>query len=392
MSLLDGIGKNILDLPRLDSSIIQSILGSSEGALSKNPGAITNGGIEYDDQGVPLMFRDSHSAANITGSSNLWFFNVPRYKFLYFIRFIPAVTTSDAINVTSNLVDLSNQSYIVNAFQKPTVSFNSRTLNQYNKKRIVHVGINYHPVECEIWDTANSLFYDFFQMYMNFYYGDSLNKDYTAWIKDTVASKFNSGKNGWGYVIPQDSSLTTDQFLDRIQIYEFYGGDYRVTELINPKFTEVRFDNLSYEDGRGLSKFRIRLEYEGINFLEESMELLSDPDLITDMKLNQASFYEPKRLSVTNAQLNFAPSVSFNNIGADTDYITQTTESGSLGARNEQTLLMKSGSLLGKFNSGTNILGDILTQNTGTLIQNGVSSKLTNSITRGLSSIEGGVF
>lgn len=163
-------------------------------------------------------------------------------------------------------------------------------------------------------------------------------------------------------------------------------------ELINPKFTEVRFDDLSYGNGKDLSKFKIRIEYEGINFLSEDIELLSDKNLIEDMKLNQASFYEPKRLEVTNAQINFAPTVSFNNISADTDYITQTTQSGAITARSEQTLLMKSGSILGQFNSGTNILGDILTQNTGTLLQNGVSSKLTNSLTRGLSAIEGGIF
>lgn len=387
MSLLSGIGSNILDLPRLDSSLIQSILGSAEGVSG-----ITNGGIEYDDQGVPLMYRDSHSAANITDSSNLWYFNVPRYKFLYFIRFIPAVTTSDVVNVTSNLVDLSSQSYIVNSIQKPSVSFNTRTLNQYNKKRIIHTGRTYHPIDCEMWDTGNNRFFDFFIMYMNFFYGDSLNTDYTAWLKDTTSSKFKSGKNGWGYVIPESSSLTTDQFLDRIQIYEFHGGDYRCMELINPKFTEVRFDDLSYGNGRDLSKFKIRIEYEGINFLSEDIELLSDTNLIEDMKLNQASFYEPKRLEVTNAQINFAPTVSFNNISADTDYITQTTQSGAINARSEQTLLMKSGSIFGQFNSGTNILGDILTQNTGTLLQNGVSSKLTNSLTRGLSAIEGGIF
>lgn len=387
MSLLSGIGKNILDLPRLDSSLIQSILGSAEGVSG-----ITNGGIEYDDQGVPLMYRDSHSAANITDSSNLWYFNVPRYKFLYFIKFIPAVTTLDTVNVTSNLVDLSSQSYIVNSIQKPSVSFNTRTLNQYNKKRIIHTGRTYHPIDCEMWDTGNNRFFDFFIMYMNFFYGDSLNTDYTAWLKDTTSSKFKSGKNGWGYVIPESSSLTTDQFLDRIQIYEFHGGDYRCMELINPKFTEVRFDDLSYGNGRDLSKFKIRIEYEGINFLYEDIELLSDKNLIEDMKLNQASFYEPKRLEVTNAQINFAPTVSFNNISADTDYITQTTQSGAINARSEQTLLMKSGSIFGQFNSGTNILGDILTQNTGTLLQNGVSSKLTNSLTRGLSAIEGGIF
>lgn len=387
MSLLSGIGSNILDLPRLDSSLIQSILGSAEGVSG-----ITNGGIEYDDQGVPLMYRDSHSAANITDSSNLWYFNVPRYKFLYFIKFIPAVTTLDTVNVTSNLVDLSSQSYIVNSIQKPSVSFNTRTLNQYNKKRIIHTGRTYHPIDCEMWDTGNNRFFDFFIMYMNFFYGDSLNTDYTAWLKDTTSSKFKSGKNGWGYVIPESSSLTTDQFLDRIQIYEFHGGDYRCMELINPKFTEVRFDDLSYGNGRDLSKFKIRIEYEGINFLYEDIELLSDKNLIEDMKLNQASFYEPKRLEVTNAQINFAPTVSFNNISADTDYITQTTQSGAINARSEQTLLMKSGSIFGQFNSGTNILGDILTQNTGTLLQNGVSSKLTNSLTRGLSAIEGGIF
>lgn len=384
-----SILQNLLDLPRLDSSVIQSILGSSS-SLSQ-----TNGGIEYDDQGVPLMFRDSHFASNEFGTNNLWFFNVPRYKFLYFVKFVTTSIAQSSVNSSSYTLDMSDQSFLITSFQKPTVIMDARTLNQYNKKRIIYTGRKYNPVDFEIWDTGNNQFYDLFKVYFSFYYGDSVNTDSSAWAKDTTSAKFNDGANGWGYQIPKNSTLTSDSFFEKIQIYEFSGGDYRTTELINPKFTEVKYDDLSYSDGKSLSKFRVRLEYEGINYLEEDISLLSDTDLMSEFDLTSTSFYEPKRLVVSNTVLDFVPSVSFNNQSADTDYTVQTTQSGISSLRNTDKNLSSISGWEGVFNSSTNALntiGDIVTQNSGTLTQLGVSTGITNSITRGLSSVIGGVF
>lgn len=374
-----AIGSNLLDLPRLDASIIQSILGG-------DASGITNGGIEYDDSGVPLMFRDSHSASNILGSSNLWYFNVPRYKFLYFIKFIP---NSSVLDNTA----FDAQSYLVNSLTKPSVLLETNTLNQYNKKRIIYQGRRYQPIDFSAWDTANNAFYDFFHAYMNYYFGDTNNTDANAWIKDTTSKTFNSGKNGWGYVIPTNSTLTNDSFLEKIQIFEFYGGDYRVTEVINPKITEIKFDTLDYSNGRDLSKFSARIDYEGINFLEEGIELLSDTDLMEEMQLDNASFYEPKRLITTKSQLNFVPTVSFKHKSIDTDYSTQASQSGLAAAREEQRSLSNISGYEGIFgNSGLDILGDAVSNNSGTLLQMGIGSGITNSITRGLSIVKGGIF
>ena len=373
------IGSNLLDLPRLDSSIIQSI-------LSKTVSGITNGGIEYDDSGVPLMFRDSHSSSNILGTNNLWYFNVPRYKFLYFIKFIP---NSSVLNNTI----FDNQSYLVTSLTKPSVLLETNTLNQYNKKRVIYQGRRYQPVDFTGWDTANNAFYDFFHAYMNYYFGDTNNTDSSSWIKDTTSKTYNSGTNGWGYVIPKNSTLTNDSFLEKIQIYEFYGGDYRVTEIINPKITEIRFDTLDYSNGRDLSKFNVRIEYEGINFLNEGIELLSDTELMEEMKLDSASFYEPKRLVTTKSQLNFVPTVSFNSISKDTDYSTQTSQSGLAEAREEQQSISSISGYEGIFgNSILDVLGDVVSNNSGTLSQIGITNGTTNSITRGLSIIKGGIF
>lgn len=392
MSLLSSLAQNVLDLPRLDVSVLQSILGSGSGSTS-------NGGIEYDDQGVPLMFRDTHLASKITTSENLWYTNVPRYKFLYFVKFISATTTSDTINSSSNITDLSDTSFVVSSMDKPAIDFTTMELNQYNKKRIIHTGRRYHPINCEFWDTGNNVFYYMFQKYMNFYYGDSLNDDSSAWIKDVVSKKMNTGENGWGYVIPTDSTQTTDQFLDRIQIYEFQGGKYRCYELTNPKISTIRFDNLDYNDGRNLSKVRATLEYEGLVFYENEMDIQYNRDLITEAKLDIGSFYEPKRLMVSDAQLAFTPTVSFNNKSADTDYATQLSQSGieeyrdnnQLGISNP-TMSNVSGSLALN-GSITNIIGDIISQNSGTIVQNNIlSSGTTNTISRIISAVNGGIY
>lgn len=387
-SFLSELGKNITDIPGLDASVIQSLLNTNDASASG-----TNGGIEYDDQGAPLLLRDSHLASNITTASNLWFTNVPRPKYLYYISFVSANTSTDTINTADALVDLSPLSYLVESIDRPTVIMNTKTLNQYNKKRIIHTGREYRPINCTFHDTANNTFFDAFQKYFNFFYGDSLNTASTAWANDTVAAAYNAGSNGWGYVIPQNSTASTAQFLDRIQIYEFYGGAFRMYELINPRFAEVRFDKLGYAETRDFSKVTVSIEYEGINFAGENQAVLGNTSLITEMGLSSASFYEPSKLAVNDVGMTFAPTASFNSTVKDTDYSAQTSESGLSTARttNEQMSLVNGQS--GLFStSAIGTIGDFLTQNSGTLTQAFGSSSTLNSLTRGMSAISGGLF
>lgn len=364
-------------------SLVQDLINEVQAGSSST----TNGGIEYSDQGDSILFRDSHLASVITTSDNLWYKNVPRYKFSYYVKFVP--NTSDA--------SISYLPFCIKMLEKPSFTMESQTLNQYNKKRIIYTGRRYNPISMEFWDTANNTFYDFFQMYMNYYFADSTNITPLSWMKDTTAAKFHK-ENGFGYTIPAGSTLTNDSLLSTIQVYEMYGGLYRMYEMVNPKITEVKFDALDSTAGGDLSKVRINLEYEGLNFPSESLSLRDNTDLMVESKLNEGSFYEPSRLITSYTQFNDVPTVSFNNVSKDTNISVQSTRSGasSIGGTYSTTSDKNLSSISGKlglYGSFTDVVGDVITQNSGTLNQAGIlSNNTSNSITRALSTLTSSVY
>ena len=364
-------------------SLVQDLINEAQTGSS----SVTNGGIEYSDQGDSILFRDSHLASVITTSDNLWYKNVPRYKFSYYVKFIP--TTADA--------SISNLSFCIKMLEKPSFTMESQTLNQYNKKRIIYTGRRYNPISIEFWDTASNTFYDFFKIYMDYYFADSKNTSASNWVKDTTAKTFQT-ESGFGYTIPSGSTLTNDSLLSTIQVYEMYGGLYRMYEMVNPKITEVRFDALDSTAGGDLSKVRLNLEYEGLNFVSENSSLRNDTDLMVESKLNDGSFYEPSRLITSYTQFNDVPTVSFNSVSKDTNKSVQSTRSGtsSIGGTFSNTSSTKLSSISGKiglYGSFTDVVGDVITQNSGTLSQAGILSNTTsNSITRAISTLTSSVY
>lgn len=384
-SWLSELGSNLTDLPGLDASVLQGLLNSGlDGG--------TNGGIDYDDQGAPIMLRDSHIASLYSTANNLWMTGAPRPKFTYFINFVSATPANSLVDVLEAGPSLNSLSYVVNSIDKPSIVMTTKTLNQYNKKRIIHTGREYKPINCTFWDTADNNFYNIFLEYFKFYYGDSNNYSATAWVNDTTAAQYQTGANGWGYVIPANSTATTDSFLDRIEVYEMAAGYYRVYELVNPRFRDVKFDKLDYNEGNTLSKVSAEIEYEGVNFLTTNVRVNDDSSLTTAMQTSASSFYEPTSMSVPNVGLDFAPSATFNDLAADTSYVTQEDDAGLGSAYSYSGTMSAISGNSGIFNqSGIGIIGNFLTQNSGTITQAIGNNSSVNSLTRGLS-ILGGLY
>ena len=79
--------------------------------------------------------------------------NAPKFKFLFHVYFD---INQEAYN-TASLPKQSNFSLLVKTVQLPNFSFDTHTLNQYNRKRIVQTKIKYEPIEISFHDDNNSL-------------------------------------------------------------------------------------------------------------------------------------------------------------------------------------------------------------------------------------------
>lgn len=245
--------------------------------------------------GAPIMLRDSHLAALNFSQLSSAFNAIPSYKFLYYVRFISSSsTTSDSslMNLVSS-DGASNNSFIsfaVKNITRPNITFQTRTLNQYNKHRIVQTRSEFDPVTINFHDTVDNRILQLFKSYYVHYYKDSLNIDSTSWYNDVIANTFNKG-NGWGYE-PTFTADSDTYFFDKIEIYKMYGGYYTMQSLIHPFITRLGMDNFDYADISGINQITMTFTYEGITFDQQDPTLLPQ-ELIAEMGLDQSGYYEP---------------------------------------------------------------------------------------------------
>ena len=95
----------------------------------------------------------------------------PRFKFLFHVNFvlnvdqIPALRTAQIFGETQ----LSSLSLSVKTVDLPKYTFNTETLNQYNRKRVVQTKINYDPVTITFHDDSGDNIREMWYQYYSYY-------------------------------------------------------------------------------------------------------------------------------------------------------------------------------------------------------------------------------
>jgi hypothetical protein len=244
--------------------------------------AITvRGGQSIDINGRPLMVRDSRLASQNFGLGGSSFTAVPKSKFMFYVRF-HRTSTNGASNWEQTL------SFAVKSLDRPKIEFDTETINQYNKKRIVQTRVNYSPVNLRLHDTIDNRAQAMFQEYFQFYYGDGKNTNDEDWFYDITLDEFkNSGS--WGFIPPSGEPNQT-YFFSKVQVYQIYSGRYDQFDLIHPKISSFDPDDLDYANGDTPNEIQMTLEYEGI--IQKALgEELTD-ELVKEMGLDVSGFYE----------------------------------------------------------------------------------------------------
>jgi hypothetical protein len=193
---------------------------------------------------------------------------LPRYKFMYYARFVPS---SEAQKLYNDLKDLGRWengiSFKIRSIDKPNIDLNIQQLNQYNRKRYAYTKVEYKPIKVKVYDTSNDIPLELWRRYFTYYFGDSRNKGQSAsqstanYNQPPVTGTFNYG-NGWGFS-PISERLN---FFDRIELYAIFGRRYTQINYINPKISDVNWG--TYEsDSSELADFDMTLNYEAIEYL-----------------------------------------------------------------------------------------------------------------------------
>lgn len=410
-------------------------------SLSNNYGYVTT-----DDQGQPISFRDDHTSASVYSFDTETLTSNPRMKYSYFIRFIknnnqatsklvssssasssnPLASLESLVGTAANLsqnssfqlgasigvpmlnkflgiksashgfssphstVDWSNSiGFYATHCDRPKIKFRTRTLNQYNKKRVVQTGHDFLPISITFNDTADATAENMFKEYYSFYYGDVKNSSTSGWIYDQEAAQFNTGAGGWGFRTPSVINSNMANFFDSMQIYIFYNGYFDRYDIVNPKISEYMPDDLDYSNSAGLQTTRMTLEYEGIVYAQQRQRVLQNTSMIPTFGFDRASYYYPPQ-SVNSLGFSWTPTISFNNPAEDNQSLSNQIFSLDGLSSIASNFLNGNQSMIhsyqGIFPQGS-ILGDVISQNRGTISQ--ALGNSNNPTTRALENIAG---
>ena len=242
-----------------------------------------------DDNGKPLLVRDSRIASTIFGLGNPTFTQVPKSKFLFYTIFYKKSSVGTPLSNTSQNA-AGDISTIINSFMnttpttqyiglvaktvdRPKVKFTTELLNQYNKKRLIQTKHEFEPLSMKFHDTVDNRVFNMFQDYYKYYYGDAWNTDSVSWMNDVVAEQLRPTGGSlfggsWGYTPPSTSILgnaaQSTYYFDRIEIYQLFGGKYNLLTLVNPKIVSFDPDELNYDDEKGINEITLSIQYEGL--------------------------------------------------------------------------------------------------------------------------------
>lgn len=202
----------------------------------------------------------------------------PKVGFLYFVTF----------NINKNAIIDQNWNQrkgyrdvglLVKKMDLPKFTVNSETLNQYNRKNIVHTKITYNNVNIEFHDDNNDITTDLWKNYYNYYFRDGVYKQTSNKSKPIEFSDTKFGVNDYFYGL---DSYQTNPFLDSVDVYVMHKGkgqwDFTQITLLNPKITDWTHDSLDQNESSKTLTNRMTLAYEAVNYRNGKIQKNVEPE------------------------------------------------------------------------------------------------------------------
>lgn len=241
-------------------------------------------GKQFNNLGKPLFLGDSDIASTVFGFGGSGLLNVPKSKFMFYVKFHRPVGEGGQDW-------LRGIGFSLKSIDRPKITFETKVLNQYNRKRIVQTTSSFDTVNLRFLDTSNDIVRLMFEEYYNYYYGDPEQHANYGSIYD-VTSINNEGQGLWGLKTPNETgSDLYGHFFSHISIYQIFNNVVSQVDLINPKITSYDPDDLDYSNGGSPSEITMNIAFEGYVF-RGMKRLKEDASLIEDMALDKATYYD----------------------------------------------------------------------------------------------------
>ncbi len=258
--------------------------------------------------------RDYAHASKIFRSNS--YQNAPKFKFLFHTQF---EINPEAYPNASEI----NFGVLVRDVKLPSFTFKTHTMNQYNRKRIVQTKINYDPITINFFDdnanTINKLWY----AYYTYYYQDGTkpkvrylhnrntpidelnpsvaSMDSISYNERTQYKDSITGENDWGYIgeTGQQSNAQGVKvpFFKNITVFGFNQHDFTALTFVNPMITAFNHDTYNYDEGGGVMKNVMTIDYETVVYNIGSIDGRSPSNIISSFGTDQTYDKKPRPIS-----------------------------------------------------------------------------------------------
>lgn len=240
--------------------------------------------------------KDYKHAAKTFRADN--YANAPKYKFVFHTYF--------SINSEAWAEGASgNYGILVKDIKLPSYQFQTQQLNQYNRKRIIQTKLKYDPVSITFHDDNNNTINRLWYAYYTYYYADATkptvflgkrgatppnngvsNSQQSTMADYNISNIYDdslSGNDNWGYIgeTSQPKFGHKAPFFQNITVFGFNQHNFTAYTLINPIITNFGHDTYSYEEGGGVMKNTMTIDYETVVYNEGGLDGRKPGDIVT---------------------------------------------------------------------------------------------------------------
>lgn len=204
----------------------------------------------------------------------------PKQKFLYHVCF----NINPAIDGVANFSQKHGReiNMLVKDVELPSYNMNTEQVKQYNRRKIIHTGINYDPCKITIHDDNFGLTTLLWQAYYRYYIADGnhATTDGASKIEDTNPAyshnNYFKGEDANKFRYGLDNG-SFDPFFSSIQIFQLARGQYQAYTLVNPKISRWTHDRMDSADSQGIVESSMDIEYETVWYSSGPIETDNAP-------------------------------------------------------------------------------------------------------------------
>lgn len=185
-------------------------------------------------------------------------------------------------------------SKFVKSIDKPSVEFDIKEHNEYNRKRLVYDKISYSPIKITFYDVKENPVQQFFFAYLKMINNNFLCKDFNDYRKQIVTNRFDRDITDWGFSLDSNFRL-----IDKISICEFYMDKMMVYTIENPVIKSINFGT-NKMGSFNANEINITFQYEGF-----TNDLLDVQPYNTDLGNNKAYLKSMINSNITDSMATF---------------------------------------------------------------------------------------